>query len=63
MWRSGPVLAAAANRLGSEIDLISGYEELRNVEMKLAPGCFIPGKAFPKADNALFTGLEVEITF
>jgi alginate production protein len=52
-----------SKRLGSEIDLIIGYEELRNVEMKLALGYFIPGKAFPKADNAFFTGLEVEINF
>jgi alginate production protein len=52
-----------SKRLGAEIDLIIGYEEIRNLEMKLALGYFIPGKAFPKASNAFFTGLEIEINF
>jgi alginate production protein len=52
-----------SKKLGSEIDLIIGYEDIRNVEVKLALGYFIPGRAFPKADNAFFTGLEIEWNF
>jgi alginate production protein len=52
-----------SKKLGSEIDLIIGYEEIRQLEMKLALGYFIPGKAFPKADNAFFVGVEIEWGF
>ena len=52
-----------SKRLETEIDLIIGYEELRNVEMKLALGYFIPGKAFRKAGNAFFAGVEIEWGF
>jgi hypothetical protein len=52
-----------SKRLGTEIDLIIGYEEFRNVEMKLALGYFIPGKALRKADNAFFAGAEIEWGF
>lgn len=50
--------------LGSEIDLVIGYEEIENVQMELVLGYFIPGSAFPDgADNAFFTGLEIEYSF
>jgi alginate production protein len=52
-----------SKRLGTEVDLIIGYEEIRNLEMKLALGYFIPGQAFPKADNAFFVGVEIEWEF
>jgi alginate production protein len=52
-----------SKKLGSEIDLIIGYEEIRNLEVKLALGYFIPGKAFSKANNAFFTGVELEWEF
>ena len=52
-----------SKKLGTEIDLIFGYEEIRNLELKLALGYFIPGKAFPNADNAFFTGVEIEWNF
>jgi len=37
-------------RLGSEWDLILGYEPLKAVELRLTGGYFLPGSAFP--DNA-----------
>jgi alginate production protein len=52
-----------SKRLGGEIDLIAGYEEIENLDLKLVLGYFIPGRAFPKADNAFFTGLEIEWNF
>jgi alginate production protein len=53
-----------SKRLGTEIDLILGYEEIRNVEVKVALGYFIPGKAFgTAADDAFFTGVEIEWNF
>jgi alginate production protein len=53
-----------SKKLGSEIDLIIGYEEIRNLEVKLALGYFIPGKAFAAAaDHAFFAGVEIEWGF
>lgn len=53
-----------SKRLGSEIDLIAGYREIRNVDLKLVLGYFIPDKAFPPdADNSFFTHLEFRLSF
>lgn len=53
-----------SKRLGSEIDLILGYEEISNVDLALAFGYFIPGKAFPaKSDHSLFIRLEMQLAF
>lgn len=50
--------------LGSEIDLILGYEEIEDVDLALALGYLIPGKAFPDpADNSFFAGLEIQFSF
>jgi alginate production protein len=53
-----------SKQLGSEIDLIAGYREIRNVDVKLALGYFIPGEAFPHdADNSFFAKLEMRLNF
>jgi alginate production protein len=52
-----------SKRLGSEIDLVVGYEERKDVDVKLVLGYFIPGKAFPKADSSLFVSFEIEWEF
>ena len=52
-----------SKRLETEIDLIIGYEEFRDVEMKLALGYFIPGKALHNAGNTFFAGAEIEWGF
>jgi alginate production protein len=52
-----------SKRLGSEIDLVVGYEELRDIDLKWVLGYFIPSKAFPKADGSLFVNFEVEWEF
>lgn len=53
-----------SKRLGSEIDLIVGYREIRNVDLALTLGYFIPDKAFPSgADNAFFANLKIRYSF
>lgn len=49
--------------LGSEIDLIIGYEEFEDIELALALGYFIPGDAFSESDNAFFARLEIQYNF
>ena len=49
-----------SKRLGSEIDLVVGYEKLKDIEVKCVLGYFIPGKAFPKAASSFLTTLEIE---
>jgi alginate production protein len=50
--------------LGSEIDLVLGYEEIEDLRVRGYLGYFMPGKAFGKgADDALFFRLEVQYEF
>lgn len=50
--------------LGSEIDLVVGYEEIRNVEIALMLGYFMPAKAFPAASrHSFFAKLELQLNF
>ena len=51
--------------LGSEIDLVLGYEDEENgFAAALALGYFIPGKAFPRdAGNSFITNLTLEYRF
>jgi alginate production protein len=44
--------------LGSEIDLIVGYEPLDNLGFEAIVGYFRPGDAFEEADSAYFVGFE-----
>lgn len=50
--------------LGSEVDLVFSYEEIRNTEMALKLGYFIPSRAFPtNSDNAFSVLFDVAINF
>ncbi|HXV25719.1 MAG TPA: alginate export family protein [Alphaproteobacteria bacterium] len=62
---SSSILEAEATgesrRLGSEIDLVVGYEPLDHVSIRGFFGCFLPGSAFENgADEALLARLEIE---
>ena len=53
-----------SRRLGSEIDLVFGLEEIEDVRIGAFIGYFMPGRAFePGADDALFARIEVEYEF
>jgi alginate production protein len=49
--------------LGSEIDLIAGYREIERVDLALTVGYFIPGPAFPTANNSFLVKLEMRLHF
>ena len=49
--------------LGHEVDMIFGSEIIKNVQVVLITGVFMPGKAFPEDDVALLGKLEVQIAF
>lgn len=51
--------------IGSEIDLIAGYREIKNLDMALTLGYFIPDRAFADKNNdsAFLTKLEVRYNF
>jgi len=54
-----------SKRLGSEIDLIMGYEGIENgLELALKLGYFIPGKAFlSESENSFLTKIEIQYEF
>ncbi len=53
-----------SRRLGSEIDLVFGLEEIEDVRISAFIGYFMPGRAFePGADDALFARIEFEYEF
>lgn len=54
-----------SKRLGSEIDLIAGYEGIKNnLAVALMLGYFIPGKAFRSdSENSFLTKLVIEFEF
>jgi alginate production protein len=53
-----------SRRLGSEIDLVFGFEEIEDFRITGFFGYFMPGRAFePGADDALFARIEVEYEF
>lgn len=54
-----------SKKLGSEIDLIIGYEGIENnLELALMLGYFIPGKAFPsESENSFLTRLVIQFEF
>ncbi len=53
-----------SNSLGSEIDLVVGYREIRNLDMQLALGYFIPHDGFPAgSDPAFFARFKVGFRF
>lgn len=49
--------------LGQEVDLILGTKVIRNVQMVLYSGIFMPGKAFPGSENAFFTEFKIQVSF
>jgi len=54
----------SSRRLGSEIDLIIGFEEVQNVELKLSLSYFIPGQAFPaESDSSFLANFEIQYNF
>lgn len=56
--------AGLSRRLGSEIDLVLGFEEIEQLRVTGFLGYFIPGRAFGSgADDALFARIEVEYEF
>ena len=53
-----------SRRLGSEIDLVLGYEEIEDLHIRGFLGYFISGRAFRAgADDALFARIEVQYEF
>lgn len=56
---------AGANRdVGDEVDFILGLEKLKNIDVKLTVGFFMPGSAFrPSTDTASRTKLQIEYNF
>jgi alginate production protein len=53
-----------SRELGEEIDLIVGYREIRNVDMELTLGYFLPGGAFPAgADESFLANVKVQFSF
>lgn len=53
-----------SRRLGSEIDLVIGYEEIEDLRITGFLGYFLPGRAFAKgADPALLARIEIEYEF
>lgn len=53
-----------SKRLGSEIDLIIGYEGTSGLELALKLGYFIAGTAFPsESENGFLTKLEIQFEF
>jgi len=54
----------SSRMLGSEIDLIAGFEEVYSVELKLVFGYFIPGDAFPaRSDSSFLANFEIQYRF
>lgn len=50
--------------LGRELDLVIGYQEVKNLSTELVVAYFWPGDAFPDdADGALFAGLQMRYNF
>ena len=47
-WAIEAKPAGLSRRLGKEIDLITGYREIRDLDTKLILGYFIPEDAFPQ---------------
>jgi alginate production protein len=53
-----------SRRLGGEIDLVLGFEEIEDVRISGFFGYFMPGRAFgPGAEDAFFARIEVEVEF
>jgi alginate production protein len=53
-----------SRRLGSEIDLVLGFAEVENLEVRGFLGYFLPGRAFAAdADDALLARVEFEYEF
>ena len=49
--------------LGSELDLVLGFEELGDLRIRGFLGWFMPGRAFERSDDALFARLEIQYEF
>ena len=50
--------------LGRELDLVIGYQEIKNLKTELVVAYFWPGDAFSDdADDALFAGLQMRYNF
>ena len=47
-------------RLGSELDLVVGYDGVKGLEVKGVLSYFIPGQAFPQADGSVFASVKLE---
>jgi alginate production protein len=59
-----PEPTGRSRRLGSEIDLVLGFEQIEDLRVSGFFGHFMPGRAFePGADDALFLRIEVEYEF
>ena len=60
----GAALAADPNglsrRLGSELDLVVGYDGVTGLEIKGVLSYFLPGQAFPQGDGSVFARVKLE---
>ena len=64
-WAIEAKPAGLSRRLGKEIDLITGYREIRDLDTKLILGYFIPEDAFPQdvQQNSFMVNAEVRWSF
>ncbi|NOT13765.1 MAG: alginate export family protein [Methylococcaceae bacterium] len=51
--------------IGSELDLVAGYQEIKNINTKFVLGYFWPGRAFPEtaSDGAFLAKLQARYSF
>jgi alginate production protein len=51
--------------IGSELDLVAGYQEIKNINTKFVLGYFWPGRAFPEtaSDGAFLAKLQIRYSF
>ncbi len=64
-WEIDAKPAGLSRRLGREIDLITGYREIRDLDTKLILGYFIPDDAFPQnaQQNSFLVNAEIRWSF
>jgi alginate production protein len=57
-------LSGNNREIGQAIDLVLGYEEIEDLDLKFVLGGFFPGRAFSSdADSAYFAGIEITYGF
>lgn len=53
-----------SKNLGREIDLVAGFREIKDIDIKLLMGLFTPGSAFPAGSSkATFVNFEIRYSF